>query len=104
MHGLLSFLLLLLGCLPSLLQADTVLVLPFFNYSQSANLEWIGESIAETIHDALSAESILVLDRDDRLEAYSRLGMRPNAVLTTASIIKAGDALDAAVVVYGQYE
>jgi tetratricopeptide (TPR) repeat protein len=30
--------------------------------------------------------------------------LRPNALLTRASIIKAGDALDAATVVYGQYE
>jgi tetratricopeptide (TPR) repeat protein len=30
--------------------------------------------------------------------------MRPNALLTHASIIKAADALDAAIVVYGQYE
>jgi tetratricopeptide (TPR) repeat protein len=86
------------------LRGETVLVLPFFNYTKSANMEWIGESIAETIHDALSAEGILVLDREDRLEAYRRLAMRPNAVLTLASIIKAADALDAAVVVYGQYE
>src|ERR1051325_3590670 len=84
--------------------ADTVLVLPFFNQTKTASLDWIGESIAETVHDALSSEGILVLDRDDRLEAYRRLSLRPNAVLTRASIIKAGDALDAATVVYGQYE
>jgi tetratricopeptide (TPR) repeat protein len=87
-----------------LLRADTVLVLPFFNYAKEANLDWIGESIAETIHDALSSEGVLVLDRDDRLEAYRRLSMRPNAVLTRASIIKAADALDAAIAIYGEYE
>jgi tetratricopeptide (TPR) repeat protein len=86
------------------LRADSVLVLPFFNYAKSANLDWIGESIAEAIHDALMSEGILALDRGDRLEAYKRLSMRPNAVLTRASIIKAADALDAATVIYGQYE
>ena len=96
--------LLILAILLPVLPAETVLVLPFFNYAKSANLDWIGESIAETVHDALSAEGILVLDRDDRLEAYRRLSLRPNVVLTRASIIKAGDALDAAIVVYGQYE
>ena len=30
-------------------RADTVLVLPFFNESNSRNIDWIGESIAETI-------------------------------------------------------
>src|SRR4051794_8731316 len=86
------------------LHADSVLVLPFFNHAKSANLDWIGESIAEAIHDALMAEGVLALDRGDRLEAYRRLSMRPNAVLTRASIIKAADALDAATVIYGQYE
>ena len=86
------------------LPAETVLVLPFFNQTKSASLDWIGESIAETVHDALSSEGILVLDRDGRLEAYRRLSLRPNAVLTRASVIKVGDALDAATVVYGQYE
>ena len=86
------------------LPAETVLVLPFFNQTKSASLDWIGESIAETVHDALSSEGILVLDRDNRLEAYRRLSLRPNAVLTRASVVKVGDALDAATVVYGQYE
>jgi tetratricopeptide (TPR) repeat protein len=93
---------LLLLALP--LPAETVLVLPFFNQTKSPSLDWIGESISETVHEALSSEGILVLDRDDRLEAYRRLSLRPNAVLTRASVIKVGDALDAATVVYGQYE
>ena len=36
-------------------RADTVLVLPFFNLSNSPNLDWIGESFAETIRESLSA-------------------------------------------------
>jgi len=88
----------------SALRADTTLVLPFFNHSKSANLDWIGESIAETVHDALASEGVLVLGRSDRLEAYRRLSMRPGAELTHASILKLGDALDASQVVYGSYE
>jgi len=86
------------------LHADTTLVLPFFNHSKSANLDWIGESIAETVHDALTSEGVLVLSRSDRLEAYRRLSVRPGAELTHASILKLGDALDASSVVYGSYE
>jgi tetratricopeptide (TPR) repeat protein len=86
------------------LHAETVLALPFFNHSASANLEWIGESIAETLHDALASQGLLALDRADRLEAYRRLSLRPGAELTHASIIKIGDALDATRVVYGYYE
>lgn len=86
------------------LRAQTVLVLPFFNHSQSENLDWIGESVAETIRDSLTSEGILVLDREDRLEAYRRLSLRPGAEVTHASIMKIGESLDASTVIYGQYE
>src|SRR5258708_20095238 len=84
--------------------ADTVLVLPFFNESASQNIDWIGEGIAETIRESLASQGVLVLSREDRLEAYRRLSIRPNAVLTHASIIKLGEALDASQVIYGHYE
>jgi tetratricopeptide (TPR) repeat protein len=93
------FLLLVTG-----LQADTVLVLPFFNYSKSPNLDWIGESIAESVRESMSSEGVLVLDREDRMEAYRRLAVRTNAVLTNATVIKIGEALDASRVIFGQYE
>jgi tetratricopeptide (TPR) repeat protein len=86
------------------LRAETVLVLPFFNHSNSDNLDWIGESIAETVGDSLASEGVLVLDRVVRLEAYRRLSLRPSAEITHASIIKIGESLDASVVVYGFYE
>ena len=86
------------------LRADPVVVLAFFNESKSANLDWIGESLAESVRDALMSEGALVLDREDRLEAYRRLSLRPDALLTHASIIKVGEALDADNVIYGRYE
>ncbi len=87
-----------------ILHGRTFLVLPFFNHTQSQNLDWIGESIAESIGDSLSSESLLTLGRADRLEAYRRLSLRPGAELTHASIIKIGQALDASSVIYGSYE
>jgi tetratricopeptide (TPR) repeat protein len=85
-------------------RADTILVLPFFNRSNSPNVDWIGESIAEDVSEGLYSQGAIVLDREDRLEAYRRLSIRPNALLTHASIIKVGDLLDASQVVYGQFE
>jgi len=85
-------------------RAETVLALPFFNHAGSANLDWIGESIAETLRDAMAPEGVLVLDREDRLEAYRRLSLRPGAELTHASILKIGDSLDASLVIYGTYD
>src|SRR5579871_3050499 len=85
-------------------RAETVLVLPFSNQSNSANLDWIGESISEAVRESLVAQGILALEREDRLEAFRRLSLRPNATLTRASIIKAGEALDASDAIYGSYE
>jgi tetratricopeptide (TPR) repeat protein len=94
----------LLVCLCGLVRADTVVVIPFANHSGSANLSWIGESVAETVNDALASEGLLALDRGDRMEGYRRLSLRPGAELTHASIIKIADALDASSVIYGYYE
>lgn len=86
------------------LRAETVLVVPFSNQSNSTNLDWIGESISEAVRESLDSEGILALDRVDRLEAFRRLSLRPNVVLTRASIIKAGEVLDASKVIYGEYD
>ena len=42
-------------------RAETVLAVPFFNHTASANMDWIGESIAETLRDAMVPEGVLVL-------------------------------------------
>ena len=93
-----------LASVPGVVCAETTLVLPFFNHSNSANLDWIGESIAESVHDSLASEGLLALGREDRLEACRRLSLRPGAELTHASILKIGESLDASNVVYGWYE
>ncbi|MGA2717061.1 MAG: tetratricopeptide repeat protein, partial [Bryobacteraceae bacterium] len=84
--------------------ADTVAVLPLFNLdeSKSANLDWIGESVAETIHEALSISGLLVLPREDREEAYHRLSLRTGVILTKASVLKIGETLDAGQIVFGE--
>src|ERR1017187_5651069 len=87
-----------------LARADTVLVLPFFSQSPSAGLDWIGESVAQTVAEALRAQGMLVLGREDREEAFRRLSIRANAPLTHASVIKVADTLDATEVIYGQFE
>lgn len=84
------------------MRAETVLVLPFANHS-APNLEWIGESLAESIRESLASQGLLVLDRNDRLEGYRRLSLHPGANLTHASIVKLGQALDASLVIYGEY-
>src|SRR6266540_775509 len=100
MHRLLPIFLLAIGAL----RAETALVLPFFNHAKSAGLDWIGEAIVESVQDSLASGGLLVLDRDDRLEAYRRLSLRRGAELTHASILKVGESLGASTVVYGFFE
>lgn len=86
------------------LRAETVLVLPFFNQSNNKNVDWIGEGISEAVRESLISEGVLALEREDRLEVFRRLSLRPNVLLTHASVIKAGEALDATEVIYGHYD
>ena len=85
-------------------RADTYAVLPFFNVSKNPNLDWIGESLAEALREALSSEGLMALNRDDRVEAYRRLAIRPRSLLTRASVVKIGEALDAEQVIFGQFD
>ncbi len=85
--------------------ADTLAVLPLFNVNEarSPNLDWIGESAAETIREALSGSGLLVLSREEREEVYKRLSLRTGVVLTKASVMKIGVTLDATRVVFGEF-
>jgi tetratricopeptide (TPR) repeat protein len=91
---------------PLLRAADTVAVLPLFNADEShaSNLDWIGESVAETIHDTLSSAGMLVLAREDREEVFRRLSIRPEVVLTRATVMRIGENLDAGRIIYGDYK
>jgi tetratricopeptide (TPR) repeat protein len=83
--------------------AGTIAVLPLFNLdeSKSPNLDWIGESVSETVQEALGSSGLLVLPREDREEVYHRLSLRTGVVLTKASVLKIGEALDAGQVIFG---
>lgn len=85
--------------------AQTAAVLPFWNAgAPQTNLDWIGESIAETVRDGLGSRGILALERTDIQEAYRRMGLRERAVLAEASVMKIGEALDAEQVIFGSFE
>lgn len=87
--------------------ADTAAVLPFWNggaAERQSNLAWIGESIAETVREALGARGLLMLERNDVKDAFHRLSLRELAVLSQASVIKIGEELDAEQIVYGSFE
>src|SRR5260221_5746152 len=84
--------------------AGTAAVLPFANRTSQANMDWIGESIAETVRDALGPRGVVTLSREEVEEAYRHLSLRPRGVLTGGSVLKIGEALDAEQVIYGTFE
>jgi len=94
--------LLLAGAL--LARAEVILVLPFFNLTEDANLNWIGESIGESIRDTVAAEGILTIARDDRMEAYRRTSIRPYSRMTKASVLKMAEVVDADQAIYGTFQ
>ncbi len=98
-------LLALITCLlPSLSPAATVLVLQFHNNSRFTELNWVGESTAETVRVELGAAGEIVLARDSRTEGLRRLGLRPDAEFTKATLIKLGQTLDVDYLCYGAFD
>ena len=98
-------------------RADTVAVLPFWNQASSnpaltqadsapstGNLDWIGESIAEMVREALGARGVLSFDRTEIQDAVHRLRLHDRAALSQASVIKIGEELDAEQILSGSFE
>ena len=90
------------GSIP--LSAENTAVLPFTSAAGTpASMDWIGESIAETLRTAFVARGVLILERDRTTEAYQRLRLRERTELTEASMLKVGEILDAEQVVHGTF-
>ncbi len=85
-------------------QPAAVLVVQFHNESQYSDLNWVGESVSETLSSEFSDATQIVFDRDSISEALRRLSLRPGAVFTKATLIRLGQALGADYVCYGSYQ
>lgn len=96
------FLLVFLGT--AFANTETILILPFFNLSSAKNVEWIGDSLSETIQEALAREGALTVPREQRERVLEELGIRRHARLTRATIMEAAVAADAVMVIYGSFE
>ena len=93
---------LLLVALP--LPAETVLILPFFNVSKAKNLDWIGDSLSETILEAFAAEGVAVVPPENREEILRQMSVRRYALLTRASVMEIAVNCDAGIVLYGEFD
>jgi tetratricopeptide (TPR) repeat protein len=92
----------LCACSPA--WCDNFLILPFFNLSGSSDHDWVGESLSESIREALASKGIIALDREDRQEGYRRLSIRPYTQLTKATVMRLGEILDVDQVIFGSFE
>jgi tetratricopeptide (TPR) repeat protein len=91
-----------LSALP--IRPATILVLQFHNNSEYSDLDWVGESIAETLMNEFGAANEIVLDRASRAEGMQRLSLRAKALFTKGTLIKLGQSLDADYICYGTYD
>jgi Flp pilus assembly protein TadD/TolB-like protein len=109
----LSLLLLAASALPASLQAQQqpgtarvsrlLLIVPFENTSNAVATDWISESFPEVLSTRLSPSGFFVMGRDDRLNAFDRLGIPPGAKPSRATLYQVGQQLDADYVIMGDY-
>jgi len=76
-------------------------VLPFDNPTQEARLTWMREGGAILLSEMLLGTGDVVIDREERLQAFDRLQLPAGATLSRASTIKVGQAVIASLVVTG---
>lgn len=82
--------------------AETWLVAPFSNRSADQQLDWIGESAAETIREALADFAAPVVSREQRLDAMKRLSMPLYSAVSVATWIKVTEKTGAGRLIHGE--
>ena len=83
--------------------AATLVTLRFYNSSKFQDLNWVGESIPETLSGEFSQAGEIVLNRNARLDGLHQLSLREDVQLTKGTLIKLGQTLDVDYICYGTY-
>jgi tetratricopeptide (TPR) repeat protein/TolB-like protein len=81
----------------------TVVVIPFENRSHAPGLEWISESFPELLEERLASPDLFVLNREDRVRAYDRVGIPADVHPSHATIYRVAEQIDADVIVLGSF-
>jgi tetratricopeptide (TPR) repeat protein len=84
--------------------ADGVLVMPFENAGGDARFSWMTEGSSLLLAEWLERYGAATIDRDERVGAFERLQLPPAAALSHATVIKVGQLVGAAQVVWGAFE
>jgi Tfp pilus assembly protein PilF/TolB-like protein len=80
-----------------------LLIIPFENTSAAGGTDWISESFPEVLSTRMSPSGFFIMGRDDRLNAFDRLGIPPGAKPSRATLYQVGQQLDADYLVMGDY-
>lgn len=84
--------------------AQSYVVTPFENRSRDHQLDWIGESVSESMRAMLRLSGLPVVSREEREEAVKKLSLRPGTPLSFASRAKLADALGTDFLIHGDFE
>ncbi|HUF03729.1 MAG TPA: tetratricopeptide repeat protein [Aridibacter sp.] len=83
-------------------ETDTVMVLPFENAS-SAEFNWVGESIADSLSDLLKLPGLSVISNQERKVIQQRLKMPPRVLPSVAASLKLAREGGASLLIVGRY-
>lgn len=84
-------------------QSRLLLVIPFENVPNVAGVDWIGESFPEVLSYRLSPSGLFIMSRDDRLNAFDRLGIPASAKPSRATLYQVAQQLDVDYLLIGDY-
>ncbi len=84
--------------------AQTYLVAPFANQTRASSFDWLGESLAETIREALAEEGVSTVSHDERQEAAKKLGIKAVSEVSLASLAKLCEGAGVERLIYGRIE
>jgi tetratricopeptide (TPR) repeat protein/TolB-like protein len=81
----------------------SVLVFAFENQTDDRNIDWIGTGLSELVVERLTAErDLYIFNRDERTNAYERMGIPESVAVTRATAISIGWDTGADFVVIGR--
>src|SRR5262245_16271504 len=84
--------------------APRILVMPFDSVTRDASLFWLSEASSVLLADNLNAMGVSAIGRDERREAFDRLQVPPNVMLTDATVIRIGQLVRAGEVITGSVQ
>ncbi|REJ77639.1 MAG: hypothetical protein DWQ47_14810 [Acidobacteria bacterium] len=84
-------------------EQDIVMVLPFENGS-SAEFNWVGESVADSLSDLLKVPGLSVVSNQERKIVQQRLKMPPSVLPSLAASLKLAREVEATLLVIGRYD